>query len=119
MNNYLTRLVTQILINHEECRDDYMLTIKMVHDRELKIWWLDTTEYYNALFSNKLSNVQTIGRLWRLIQEKRPELRGKSWEDRQKKAGAYVDEELSEMEAAIQTTLFEDLNNAQPKHQAP
>jgi phenylacetate-coenzyme A ligase PaaK-like adenylate-forming protein len=84
MNRYLSRLVKQILIKDESCRDDVMKTLKEVHDRELSLWSYSKSEYYDAFFSDKLSNPETVGRLWRLIQEKFPELRGETWEERQK-----------------------------------
>lgn len=104
MNNYLTRLITQILTKNEEARDDWMLTIKEVHDRELMIWYMDKSEYYDALFSGRLSNVQTISRVWRWVQEKRPELRGKTWEERQRQAG-MVASEVAEFKN-LQSSLF-------------
>lgn len=102
MTQYLARLVTQILINNQDARDDWMLTIKEVHDRELQIWYLTPADYYDAFFSEKLSNVQTIIRLWRLVQEKRPELRGKTWEERQRMGGMMAKE-------------FHDIENVQSK----
>jgi hypothetical protein len=104
MNNYLTRLVVQILVNNEDARDDWMLTIREVHERELSIWYMDKSEYFDAFFSGKLSNVQTIGRIWRLAQEKRPELRGKNWEERQKQSGLLAAEFAEEQ--LIQASLF-------------
>ena len=104
MNNYLTRLVVQILVNNEDARDDWMLTIREVHERELSIWYMSKADYFDAFFSGKLSNVQTIGRIWRLAQEKRPELRGKNWEERQKQSGLLAAEFAEEQ--LIQASLF-------------
>jgi len=104
MNNYLTRLVVQILAHNEDARDDWMLTIREVHERELGIWYMTKAEYFDALFSNKLSNVQTIARIWRLAQEKRPELRGKTWEERQKQSGLLASEFAEDQ--LIQSSLF-------------
>jgi len=104
MTNYLTRLVVQILINNEDARDDWMLTIREVHERELNIWYLSKADYFDALFSGKLSNVQTIARVWRLAQEKKPELRGKNWEERQRQSGMLASEFAEEQ--LIQASLF-------------
>lgn len=106
MNKYLTRLVTNILVNDTEARDNWMLTIKQVHDREMQIWYYKESEYYEAFFSQKLSNVHTIKRLWQLVQEKYPELRGETWEERQRQGG-MVALEMAE-ERFIQMSLFED-----------
>jgi hypothetical protein len=92
MNNYLSRVIRQTLIENKESRDDWMLVIKAVHDKELNLWCYNKDEYYDALFSEKLSNVGTIQRLWRLIQEKCPELRGEEWEARQKHGGLMAKE---------------------------
>lgn len=104
MNKYLSRLITVILTNDEDARDDWMSTIKQVHDKELSVWCFDKTQYYDALFSNKLSNVHTIKRLWQLVQEKYPELRGQTWEERQRQGG-MVAKEIAE-EKYYQTSLF-------------
>jgi len=63
------------------------LLFRQIHDKELKILSYDKTKYYDALFSNKLSNVHTIKRLWQLVQEKYPELRGHTWVERQRQGG--------------------------------
>lgn len=106
MTNYLARLITQILINDEDARDDWMLCVRQVHERELAIWYMSKEQYFEAFFSEKLSNVQTIARLWRLIQEKRPDLRGKTWEERQRMGGLMA-KEFADMET-IQSKLFDD-----------
>lgn len=107
LNSYLTRLIIQILINNKESRDDWMLTVKEVHDREMMVWYINKSEYYDAIFSNKLSNVQTITRIWRLAQEKRPELRGEQWEQRQKLAGIISDEMVDENNVQYKLNFYE------------
>jgi hypothetical protein len=87
VNDNLMSWITQILIKDIDARDDWMSTIKQIHDRELQILSYDKTQYYDALFSNKLSNLHTIKRLWQLVQEKYPELRGHTWGERQRQGG--------------------------------
>ena len=89
---YLTRLIKQILVKDEASRDDWMLTIKQVHDKEMELWCYEKTEYYDAFFKGHLSNVHTIKRLWQLVQEKFPELRGVTWEERQRQGGMVASE---------------------------
>jgi hypothetical protein len=105
MNNYLSRLIKNILIKDEVSRDDWMLTIKYVHDKELELWSYTKEEYYKAFFSNKLSNVHTIKRLWQFVQEKFPELRGKTWEERQRQGGMVAAEMVEEK--IIQLEMFD------------
>jgi hypothetical protein len=92
MNKYLSRIVRETLSKNKESRDDWMLVIKEVHDKELSLWCYDKKDYYDAFFSEKLSNVGSIVRLWRLIQEKCPELRGEEWELRQRQGGLMAKE---------------------------
>ena len=92
MNKYLSRIVRETLTKNKESRDDWMLIIKEVHDKELALWCYDKEDYYEAFFSEKLSNVASIVRLWRLIQEKCPELRGVEWELRQRQGGLMAKE---------------------------
>jgi hypothetical protein len=92
MNKYLSKLVKHTLLTNEDARDDWMLTIKTVHDKEMQIWCLSKEDYYDAFFSDKFSNVDTIKRLWAMVQEKFPELRGQKWEERQRQAGLIAKE---------------------------
>ena len=48
--------------------------------------------YYAVFFTEKLSNVHTIKRLWQLVQENREDLRGKTWEERQRQGGMVAKE---------------------------
>lgn len=105
MNKYLTRLITHILIDDEPARDDWMDTIRQVHDREMAIWYFTKEQYYEAFFSGHLSNVHTIKRLWQLVQEKHPELRGKTWEERQRQGG-MIAAEIAE-DKLYQLSLFQ------------
>lgn len=92
MNRYLTRLITHILIEDESARDNWMDTIKQVHEKELSLLSYPKEMYFDVLFSKKLSNVHTIKRLWQLVQEQNPELRGKKWKERQKQGGMVAEE---------------------------
>lgn len=92
LNNYITKLVISILRNNEIARDDMMVVIKTIHDFELSILKKKKEDYYDVFFSNTLSNVRTISRVWRKIQEHMPELRGKEWELRQIKSSEISDE---------------------------
>ncbi len=96
INRYLTRIVRETLINIPASRDNWMIVVKEVHDKELALWCYKKEDYYDAFFSEKLSYVQTITRIWRLIQEKCPELRGEEWEVRQKHGG-YMAKEFVEV----------------------
>lgn len=87
MNKYLSRLVKHTLLVNEDSRDDVYLTIRIIHDKEMELLCYSKNQYYEAFFSKTLSNVESIGRIWRLAQEKYPNLRGKLWEERQKAAG--------------------------------
>jgi hypothetical protein len=92
MNKYLTRLIKHILINDTAARDNWMDTIRQVHDREMQLWYFTKEQYYEAFFAGNLSNVHTIKRLWQLVQEKHPELRGETWEERQRQGGMVAAE---------------------------
>lgn len=60
----------------------------MVHDIEMTNQSISQQDYYYAIFfSNKLSNVATIKRIWQMVQENCPEIRGNTWEERQRQGG--------------------------------
>jgi hypothetical protein len=86
-SNYISKLILNILKNNDKSRDDMMLVVKYIHDFELSVMGKDTSDYYECFFSGKLSSVKTVDRIWRKIQEKKPELRGKEWDMRQVQAG--------------------------------
>ncbi len=82
-----------MLYNNPELRDDWVSTIRMVHDIEMSINGIVQQDYYYAVFfTEKLSNVHTIKRLWQLVQENREDLRGKTWEERQRQGGMIAKE---------------------------
>jgi ribosome-binding factor A len=92
-NKNLTKVIFNLLVNNEDLRDDWISTIRMVHDIEMSINGIIQQDYYYAIFyTNKLSNVQTIKRVWQMIQESRADLRGNSWEERQKQGGMIAKE---------------------------
>ena len=101
---YLSRMVYSILVNHKDSRDDWMLVVKQIHDTEMAMWGILKFDYYDALFSLKLANPQTISRIWRKIQEKYPDLRGEFWEDRQAQGGMVAAQIVTDR--FLQPSLF-------------
>ena len=98
---YISRLVYSILVHDAQSRDDWMLVVKEIHDREMAIYAIPNERYYDSVFSYKLSNPQTICRVWRKVQEHNVELRGAEWSERQKMAG-----EISSIISSSQMNLF-------------
>lgn len=87
-NKNLTKRVFFLLLNNSELRDDWIGTIKSIHDEEMMNLGIPVESYYQAFFtSGKLSNIDTIKRIWALLQEKNKGLRGATWEERQKQGG--------------------------------
>jgi hypothetical protein len=101
---YLSRMIYSILVNNKESRDDWMLVVKQIHDTEMAMWGILKADYYDALFSMKLSNPQTISRIWRKIQEKYPDLRGEFWEERQVHGGMVAAQIVTDR--FLQPSLF-------------
>lgn len=89
LNNYLTKQLINILKVNYEARDNMMLCVKLIHNKEMDFLCIEKENYYDALFNGKLSKINTIDVLWRRIQLKYPELRGDEWEVRQMMAGLY------------------------------
>ena len=84
---FLSRLIFSILQNNVESRDNWLLTVKEVHDREMALCGFSKDNYYDYVFNYQLTNPQTICRIWRMIQEKNVDLRGSEWADRQRISG--------------------------------
>jgi hypothetical protein len=83
-NGFLSRFVFSVLRDIPETRDDWMLLIKLVHDTEMSVKKIKREDYYDHFFNNEFSNVDSIKRVWALIQERNPKLRGLKWRERQK-----------------------------------
>ena len=95
-NKNLTKVILNLLIKNEYLRDDWVHTIRMVHDFEMGIHGIVEQDYYYTIFyTEKLSNVHTIKRLWQMVQEFRADLRGTTWEERQKQGGMIAKEMVS------------------------
>ena len=101
---YLSRMIYSILVNNKESRDDWMLVVKQIHDTEMAILGILKQDYYDALFSMKLANPQTVSRIWRKIQEHHPDLRGEFWEDRQAQGGMVAAQIVTDR--FLQSSLF-------------
>lgn len=92
-NKNLTKLIFNLLLDKEDLRDDWLATIKAIHDKEMEIYNISHQDYYYfVFFTNKLSNTDTIKRVWAMVQEKRANLRGKNWEERQRQGGMIAKE---------------------------
>ena len=110
INVSLIQLIYNILDNHADTRDDWMLCIKKIHSIEMTIHGISKSDYFDKLFEMDgegeypyFSNVHTIKRLWKKVQEDYVHLRGQTWEQRQKQGGQYnVDSYYDE----TQLTLF-------------
>jgi hypothetical protein len=110
INVSLIQLIYNILDNHADTRDDWMLCIKKIHSIEMTIHGISKSDYFDKLFEMDgegeypyFSNVHTIKRLWQKVQEDYVHLRGQTWEQRQKQGGQYnVDSYYDE----TQLTLF-------------
>ncbi len=85
--NYITRLTIDLLSKNVEARDNMMLTVQYIHDFEMAIFKVKKADYYDACFTGKLSSIKTLDRIWRKVQEEKPELRGAEWVERQVQAG--------------------------------
>jgi hypothetical protein len=105
-NRFLIRNMIIFMQVSPELRDDCLLLVKNIHDAEMKVMGSTKENYYELLFSGKLSNVNTINRLWRLIQEKHPYLRGNTWAERQMNAGLIRSEINGSKSIANQLNLF-------------
>jgi|LauGreDrversion4_2_1035121.scaffolds.fasta_scaffold1682286_2 hypothetical protein len=92
-NKNLTKVILNLLVKNESLRDDWVSTIRMVHDIEMELHGIAMQDYYYGVFyTNKLSNVHTIKRLWQMVQEHRADLRGETWEERQRQGGMVANE---------------------------
>ena len=68
-NKNLTKVIFNLLVTNEDLRDDWVSTIRMVHDIEMATHGIVQQDYYYAVFyTPKLSNVHTIKRIWQMVQ---------------------------------------------------
>ena len=101
------KLIYNILTSKDETRDDWLLTIKMVHDYEMIQMGIPNAEYYESLFEKRiLTNVHSIIRDWRKVQQDNEHLRGEEWSERQKCSNTFKEEYKSYTDK--QYSLFSD-----------
>jgi hypothetical protein len=91
-SGFISRLIFSILRDLPETRDDWMLLVKIIHDMEMSVRRIPKENYYAHFFNKEFSNVYTIKRIWALIQERNPRLRGEKWEERQRSGKEISDE---------------------------
>jgi hypothetical protein len=108
INASLIQLIYNILSNDVETRDDWMLCIKEIHSIEMTFKGISKNDYFTKLFEknddgeySNFSNVHTIKRLWQKVQEDFPNLRGSTWEERQRQGGQYVVNTIDEQQLSF------------------
>lgn len=84
MKDNLKQLVKEALEYNVYVRDSDHRLVAWIWRKEIKNEWGD--DVINLLNMDKLTSWESIARCRRKIQEEHPELRGKTWEDRQKKS---------------------------------
>jgi hypothetical protein len=90
INTSNLKLIYNILTTRVETRDDWLLMLQMVHNYELKQYNIEKTQYYEALFEKRiLTNVHTIIRYWRKVQQENEHLRGEKWDERQQESNNF------------------------------
>ena len=94
--SYISRMTFAILRKDVSARDNMLLVVKHIHEFEMRVFNIKKKDYFEAVFSEKLSSFKTIDRIWRKIQEMNPSLRGKDWEIRQAQAGLISMEVINE-----------------------
>lgn len=85
--NILNQRIIKFMSDFPKTRDDMFYLVKLVHDQQMKDMKIPKTKYYDYFHGERLYSIKTIDRMWRRVQEKHPELRGKMWKYRQIQAG--------------------------------
>lgn len=86
--------VEKILKEHQSARDDSLTLYEFYLNRCLISKTTPINEIFAKIRADEISSIESVSRCSRLIQNSRPELRGKLYEDRHKKA-EEVKKELS------------------------
>ena len=64
---YISKMVFITLSKNVEARDNMMLVVKSLHDYEMSIYKIPKEDYYDAVFSERLTSIKTIDRIWRKV----------------------------------------------------
>lgn len=80
--------IQSLLIKHPILRDDVHFLCSVIWKGDLRLEGKDINsmsaiELMEMVKEGRLSNFKSIDRLWRLIQERHSELRGREWNKRQ------------------------------------
>ncbi len=92
MNYKVIKIIATCLQKNKEARDNWMMALQYVHEREMALLCVEKEEYFETFFAEKLTDPHTIRRLWQKVQEEYPELRGVTWEERQRQGGVLAKE---------------------------
>ena len=92
MNYKVIKIIANCLQKNPESRDNWMMALQYVHEREMALLCVEKEEYFDTFFSERLTDPHTIRRLWQKVQEQCPELRGETWEERQRQGGVFAKE---------------------------
>lgn len=77
--------IRKILFNNSIARDDWVLTIQILHQQQMKELGISKANYFEHLYEHKtFSDHCTLRRTWQKVQEEYPNLRGVNWIKRQK-----------------------------------
>lgn len=93
--------IQHLLIKYPTLRDDVHYLITVIWKNDIKkmnknIESMTALELLQLVRENKLNNVKTIDRLWRLVQRQNPSLRGEEWDERQGEEEKVRDEMANE-----------------------
>lgn len=92
MNYKVIKIVVNCLSKNKEARDNWMLALKDVHQREMALLCVEKENYFDTFFDEKLTDAHTVRRLWQKVQEVYPDLRGETWDERQRQGGVLAKE---------------------------
>ena len=90
INLTIDRLIYNVLTLDIEARDNWMRTIKIIHETEMTLKGIGRAEYFVCFFNEEFTNIHTIKRRWSAIQTEYPKLRGAEYDTRQKQGGQFV-----------------------------
>lgn len=107
MNYKVIKIIATCLQKNVDARDNWMMALQYVHEREMALLCVEKEGYFDIFFEGKLTDPHTIRRLWQKVQEEIPQLRGATWEERQRQGGV-LSKEIAMINKQLELFNIED-----------
>lgn len=101
-NKVIAERIRELLLTHPVLRDDDLRLIANMWGQEVDTHNLPLADFLRMFAGGAITSPESIRRVRQKLQETFPELRGKRWEERQKRHEEAIRHEIMEGKAIVE-----------------